>query len=188
MLFRFAWHVGRLARRRLIRAVAGVGLAVFSGFCSTGATAQVLLFSANSGEQNFTGTSYVDFNGTASGGVKLSFATSSANQRVSIVFDATCYVQGTEAFAVVTILVDPAGSAGETAAPPTNNISNNGVVFCFQESGNVFNNAARASVVASVSPQLAGTHTVRVRVRIASLTDDPDAKATLQAMSLTVLR
>ncbi|MFO1127862.1 MAG: hypothetical protein U1E66_05420 [Rhodospirillales bacterium] len=185
---RFASHLGRLAQRRLIRSGAGFALALFGCFWSAGANAQVILFSANSGEQSFTGSSYVDFNGSASGGVKQSFATSSANQRVSIVFDATCYVQGSDSYAVVTVLVDPAGSVGEFAAPPTDNVSNNGVVFCFHESGTIFNNAVRSSVVASVAPALAGTHTVRVRVRMGSLLGDPGAQATLQAISLTVLR
>lgn len=82
---------------------------------------------------------------------------------MSIIFDATRHIEGPQAFAVVTVLVDPVGSAGEFAAPPTNN----GVFFCFHENGIVTNNVVRASVVASVSPALADTHKVRVRVRMA---------------------
>ena len=50
----------------------------------------------------------------------------------------------------------------------------------------------RASVVASARPAVAGTHTVKVQVRVVSRTStgepDPQAEATLQATSLTVMR
>jgi hypothetical protein len=189
MLFHLNCKSRPFARRPLIRAIAGLTLTALGCAYSNGVNAEVLLFSANSGEQSFTGTSFVDLNGTASGGSILNFATSSANQRVSIIFDATCYIDdGEQAFAVVTILVDPAGSAGEFAAPPTNNVANNGVVFCFHENGAVTNNIVRASVVATARPAQVGTHTVRVRVRMASLAGDTSLRATLQAISLTVQR
>lgn len=191
MSLAFKYKARWLIPRPLICAIGGLALAAMGCLSSNRADAQVLLFSANSGEQSLTGTgtSFVDLNGSASGGSILNFTTSSANQRVSIIFDATCYIDdGAQAFVVVTVLVDPAGSAGEFAAPPTNNVSNNGVVFCFHENGVITNNAVRASVVATAKPSLAGTHTVRVRVRMASLAGDTSLQATLQAMSLTVMR
>ena len=125
----------------LSRRMAGVALASLASLSPSVASAEVLLFSANTGEQTFTGTnaSLADLNGSATGGTSLSFATSQANQRVSIVFDATCFLSGTdETWAVVTILVDPAGSALEFKAPPTNSTVNGGVLCCHENSEGVF--------------------------------------------------
>jgi fructose-specific component phosphotransferase system IIB-like protein len=125
----------------------------------------------------------MDLNGAAAGGSSLNFTTSQANQRVVIVFDATCYNDPEptgDKWAVVTIRVDPAGSAGELSAPPTNAITNGGVVLC-QDAEEV-----RASVMASVRPAVAGTNVVKVQVRPAAFEATPGV--TLQATSLTVLR
>src|SRR4051794_33871786 len=156
------------------------------GLWAQGANAEVILFSSYAGEQEFTTSGLLDFNGTASGGTTLSFSTTQANQRVSIIFDATCYVSGVQSYAIVNIVVDPAGPTGEFNAPPTNGIANNGVVFCNADSSGT--SATRASVVASARPGQAGTNTVKVRVRPATLSSSATPKIIIQTPSLTVIR
>jgi hypothetical protein len=128
-------------------------LALAAGFLVLGATdarAEVLLFAANPGEGSFSTAGLFDFNGTAAGGTTQTFSTTVANQRVVIVFDATCYISGTGA-AIVNILVNTAGTAPEAAAPPTNGIANNGALVRFQEA--LSDDGGRVTVVAGVRPQ-----------------------------------
>ena len=159
--------------------------AALLGWCGT-ARAEVLLFSANPGEQLFSITGLFDFNGPAAGGTTQTFTTSAANQRVILVFDATCFISGTGG-AVVSILVNPAGSAPEAAAPPTNGIANGGALVRFQEA--VSDDAGRVTVVAGVRPAVAGSHTVKVRiVPRGDFIGGPPPLVVMQAASLTVMR
>ena len=172
-----ASHRGSLRRR-----VAAPALAVLAGLWAPAASADILLWSANSDlPQTFTypNTGFVDLNGTAAGGASLTFATTQANQRVIITFNARCsHLSGTGGVNVE-ILVDPAGSAGEFSAPPVNSIS----TFCTASSGPV-----RATIVASARPAVAGTN--RARVKVTLFTNDPAVSptASIAAVSLTVMR
>jgi hypothetical protein len=164
--------------------VAAPALAALVGLWAPAASAEVLLFSANTNQaQFFTGTAgFVDLNGTATGGTTLTFATTQANQRVIITFNASCQVSLTvdpNTYAQVTILVDPAGSGAEFSAPPTN--TTQVAPFCFRGDG------VAAAIVASARPAVAGTHSVRVRVTPRG--PDPSVVGVqLTAMSLAVTR
>jgi hypothetical protein len=127
---------------------------------------EVLLFAANSANfiQNMTSADFADFNGPAQGGKSYTFSTNQANQRVLITFEATCYKSRPGA-AIVNILVDPAGSVGEFAAPPTNSTFEGGVILCRYETDNPGFHTVHTSITASARPSQAGTHSVRVRVR-----------------------
>jgi hypothetical protein len=95
---------------------------------------------------------------------------------------------------VITVLVDPAGSGPEFRAPPTNNSANGGALFCYENADLPLDDGvSRASVVATARPAVAGIHTVKVQVAVASRSltagsPDPQAQAVLQATSLTVMR
>jgi hypothetical protein len=135
---------------------------------ASAANAGILLFSANIAQQEFhspggESSVFVALNG--SGATKLSFTTSQANQRVLITLAAGCRLSSPSAlpagaFATVTILVDPAGSVGEFAAPPTSGPF--GATLC-RGDGRGWDGGTGA-IVASVRPAQAGTNTVRVRV------------------------
>ena len=168
-------------RSRLLRCVAASALAVVTGLWASAASAEVLLFSSNIQGQFFNSVGFVDLNGPAAGGTTLSFSTTAANQRVSILFNAECAVEGAVSnYVDVDIVVDPAGSFGPFDAPPTNGDN----ALC---SGNGTATAASdgwvsAVTIATARPAVAGTHTVRVRVHPifgAFFLDD---------LSLTVLR
>ena len=164
------------------RRVAAAALGALVGLWASAASATVLLFSANSNlPQTFNAPGFVDLNGTAAGGASLTFATTQANQRVIIFFNATCVVDGeVGAFADVDIFVDPAGTTGELFAPPT------GGVFCQDLSSSSESERVSAAIVASVRPAQAGTHTIRVRVDPRALQGTPTVG--LNAISLTVMR
>jgi hypothetical protein len=170
----------------LPRHVAAAALAALVGLGASAARAEVSLFSVNTGDQSFTTTGLADLNGAAAGGTSLSFTTTQAKQRVVIIFDATCSISAAsgEKWAVITILVDPAGPVGEIFAPPTNSITNNGVVVCYQ--GGAGRTVGRISVVASARPDVAGTSTVKVQVRPVASPETPEVR--LQATSLAVMR
>jgi hypothetical protein len=170
-----------------MQGVAALALAALVGLWAPAASADVSLFSVNTGDQSFTATGLADLNGTAAGGTSLSFTTTQAKQRVVIIFDATCSISGVvsgERWAVITILVDPAGVVGEIAAPPTNSITNNGVAVCRQDGAG--RTTVRISVMASVRPDVAGTSTVKVQVRPVAFQATPEVR--LQATSLAVMR
>jgi hypothetical protein len=168
-------HRGRSPHR-----VAASALAALAGLWAPAASADILLWSANSDlPQTFTypNTGFVDLNGTAAGGASLTFGTTQANQRVIITFNARCsHLSGTGGVNVE-ILVDPAGSAGEFSAPPVNSIP----TFCT-------GSPVRAATVASARPAVAGTHKVRVKVTL--FTNDPAVSptASIAATSLAVTR
>jgi hypothetical protein len=171
-------------RGRSLRRVAAAALAALVGLWALTASAEVLLFSANSNQQSFRNgaVGFVDFNGTATGGTTLTFATTQANQRVIITFNASCEVSPSadgSTFGQVAILVDPAGSGAEFSAPPWNTTFP--APFCWRGI------PVAAAVVASVKPALAGTHSVRVRVTPRG-PDPSQANVLLTAMSLTVMR
>jgi hypothetical protein len=173
-------HRGRSLRRH----AAASALAALVGLWPSAAGAEVLLFSANTNQmQIFRGTAgFVDLNGTTAGGTTLTFATTQANQRVIITFNASCQVSLTEAlsaYAQVAILVDPAGPGAEFSAPPTNTTQT--APFCSRGDG------VAAAIVASARPSVAGTHGVRVRVTPRG--PDPSVVGViLTAMSLAVTR
>jgi hypothetical protein len=143
-----------LPRGSLLRRVAAPALAVLAGLWAPAASADILLWSANSNlPQDFTypNTGFVDLNGTAAGGASLTFATTQANQRVIIFFNATCVVSGEAgAFADVDIFVDPAGTTAELFAPPT------GAVLCQDLSSSRESERVSAARVASVRLPQAG--------------------------------
>src|SRR5947209_963191 len=58
---------------------------------TSSANANILLFSANVGDRNITGTQLLNLNGSNSDGAALTFDTTQSNQRVSIIFDTTCF-------------------------------------------------------------------------------------------------
>ncbi len=63
----------------------------------------------------------MDFNGDAAGGQVFTFATSQANTRVVITFNAECAVDNDASHWVdIDIVVNPAGPPGETSASPSN--------------------------------------------------------------------
>ena len=99
-----------LHRGSLLRRVAAPAFAVLAGLWAPAASADILLWSANSDlPQTFTypNTGFVDLNGTAAGGASLTFGTTQANQRVIITFNARCsHLSGTGGVNVE-ILVDP---------------------------------------------------------------------------------
>jgi hypothetical protein len=130
--------------------------------------AEILLARTRTTATVYGGASYtVDFNGSASGGQTFAFATSEPNTRVVITFNAECAVKG-NAFnwLDVDIIVDPAGSAGETVVPPSNGDN----AFCSgNETHSDFVSDAGDGWVSAVTQATmvlaqAGTHTVRVRV------------------------
>lgn len=131
------------------------------------ARSEVLLGATYTEPIIFGGASYlVDFNGKATaGGETFTFSTTQPNTRVVITFNAECAVDG-DAFKWVDIdiIVDPAGSTGETVVSPSN--SDN--AFC-SGNGTTSSNFAPDGWVSAVTqatmvlPQ-AGTHTVKVRV------------------------
>jgi hypothetical protein len=171
-------------RGRSLRRVAAAALAALVGLWASAASAEVLLFSANPNQQFFRNgaVGFVDFNGTATGGTTLTFATTQANQRVSIIFNSSCEVSLSveqSTYAQVAILVDPAGSGAEFSAPPTNTTF--AAPFCFRGI------PVAAAIVASARPSVAGTHSVRVRVTPRG-NDPSQANVLLTAMSLTVTR
>jgi hypothetical protein len=175
---------GPLPRDRSLRSTAALVLAALAGLWTSAASAEVLLFSANTNlRQIFRGTvGFVDLNGNTAGGMTLTFSTAQANQRVVIFFNATCAVTLNEAnpvIARVAILVDPAGSDAESSAPPTNSPDE---MFCSHWGSNI-----SATIVASVRPAVAGSHKVRVRVT-PSAPDPSTAGVLLAAISLTVIR
>ena len=100
--------------------------------CSSLANAEVLLFSTASRAtfEEYTTAANASYNHAfvklnTSGATKLSFTTTAPNQRVIINFSAVCSVGGpapaAHSWLLVTVLIDPAGSVGELAAPPTDN-------------------------------------------------------------------
>jgi hypothetical protein len=130
------------------------------------ASAEVLLFSVNPRFINFRAAPIIlDLNGEAAGGTQLTSATTQANQRVVITFNAFCAidfsperpVDEAAGYVAIQILVDPAGSVGEFSAPPTES----GRRFCWAKNTDI--NGSSATVVASVKPAVAGTHKVRVQ-------------------------
>jgi hypothetical protein len=147
-------------------------LGVLSALCAftlvTGkARSEVLLGVTYTEPIIFGGASYlVDFNGKGTpGGETFTFSTTQPNTRVVITFNAECAVEG-EAWKWVDldIIVDPAGSTGETVVPPSN--SDN--AFC---SGNGTTSSnfgldgwVSATTQATMVLPEAGTHTVKVRV------------------------
>jgi hypothetical protein len=160
-------HCYRIVLRKWRRIIA---VSAIVSFWASAANADVLLFSANTKQQNFnspsgTGSAFVDLNG--SGVTQLSFATSQPNQRVLITFSAGCIMVGPNGtaldagfFSGVNILVNPAGPVGEIAVPPTN-APPIGALLC-QGVGTAHDGGA-STIVASARPAQAGTHTVRVR-------------------------
>src|SRR3954454_24520339 len=99
------------------------------GLWTSSANANILLFSANITDQNITGTQLLSLNGSNSGGTTLTFHTTQSNQRVSVIFDTTCFISSPNSWAIVKILVTPAGSSVPIVAPPTNAIANDGAFF-----------------------------------------------------------
>jgi hypothetical protein len=169
-----------LHRGKLLHRVAVSALAALAGLWAPVASAEILLWSANSNlPQSFMypNTGFVDLNGTAAGGASLTFTTTQANQRVIIFFNARCAHFSSSGGVNIEILVDPAGSAGEFSAPPVNTIP----TFCTTS-------PVRATIVASARPAQAGTH--RVRARVTLFTNDPaiSPTANISAVSLTVMR
>ena len=111
---------GRSLRRR----VAAAASAALVGLWASAACAEGLLFGANPGFVTFMAPTILDLNGPATGGTQLTFATTQANQRVAITFNAFCAVisqpdgnGGGPGTVLIEILVDPAGSVGESALP-----------------------------------------------------------------------
>jgi hypothetical protein len=155
------------------------------------AHAEVLLFSTASKagmEQYETtdtswGNAFVKLNNT--GATKLSFTTTAPNQRVIITFTAVCLTGGGASanWLRVAVLVDPAGSVGEFAAPPTDDSA---LTFCF--GGPNKSTEENAMVMASARPALAGTHTVRVRVSYSSMTGSEPGVIYLWDATLAVTR
>jgi hypothetical protein len=82
----------------------------------------------------------------------------------------------------VTILVDPAGSAGEFAAPPTDNT----LTLCSGGAGTT--TEMNAMVMASARPAIAGTNTVRVRVSYSAMTGTGSGRIYLWGATLAVTR
>ena len=165
--------------------------AILSGIGAGAAKAEVLLFAAfpaNFARQHFTTSGFVDLNGIAFGGTVSKFTTAAANQRVIIQFEATCLTDEPTQTAVIEILVNPAGSVGEFAAPPTNSTAFGGVDFCHKDFGTepFVAHIVRASVTASVRPAQAGTHTVRVHVTPQSDPVAGDPGAFLDTASLAI--
>lgn len=167
--------------------------ALVAGAWAGTANANVLLFAAfppSYGRQHFVTPSFVDFNGANSGGRLLNFTTSVANQRVVIIFESTCMTTDPTQGLSVKVLVDPAGSAGEFAAPPTSStVFSNGVDFCHKDFGTEqsVSHIVRASVTASARLAQAGAHTVRVQVTPTSDPADALPEGWLDTASLTVL-
>jgi hypothetical protein len=161
----------KLTRASVTRLVAAGASAAALTFLTTPAKAEVLLFAANSANYIQTITrsgDFADFNGPAAGGKSYSFQTSQANQRVLITFEATCYERVPQTVGV-NILVDPAGSVGEFAAPPTNSDYEGGVILCGHHLDDLGIHVTHTSITASARPAQAGTHSVRVRVWLAGV-------------------
>jgi hypothetical protein len=133
----------------------------------------------------------IDFNGATAGGTTFTFRTTGANQRVIITFNAECQIPNgnfTPASLDIDIVVNPFGPAASVVVPPSNgdnifcqNIFLQGSAFYPGAAGS---NAVSASVVTTMTLPTAGTHTVRVR----ALLDGPTLTATLDHMSLTIMR
>jgi hypothetical protein len=153
----------------LPRHVAAAALAVLGGLWASAAGAEVLLFSGSgyNFRSTFPSPTILDINGLAAGGTQFTFATTQANQRVVITFNAACAIyfpadgiDHSSDFAelYIEILVDPAGPVGEFNAVPT---GNGGREFCSCTGSDVCESSA--TVVASAQPDVAGTNKVRVR-------------------------
>jgi hypothetical protein len=169
------WHRARLAHANMIRLLAAGASTVVLVTLMSEVKAEVLLFAANSANyiQNITAPAgdFVDFNGPTAGGKSYTFQTSQANQRVLITFEATCY-KSVPGPPIVNILVDPADSVGELAAPPTNSTFEGGVILCAFGSDDPGFHVVHTSITASARPAQAGTHSVRVRVRLVTPGDE----------------
>ena len=171
------------ARRAVAATVAAIGV-----FAAVQTQAEILLARNNTNAIVFGGATYiVDFNGSASGGTSLTFATSAPNTRVMIIFNAECAVEGAEnKWVDIDILVDPAGPTGEFAVAPSNSdnafCSGNGTSTATPTDFSLDGWVSATTVVAPLLPQ-AGTHTLRIRVKggTAGIT-------LLDDMSLTVVR
>ena len=161
------------------------------GFWASAASAEVLLFSANQNGQRFDSAGLVDLNGTAAGGTTLTFATTQANQRVSIIFNTNCgFFQDQPSgehtgYARVEIIVDPAGSVGETILPPTNS---GDYVLCADHDPAVNFDSENAVVVTSARPSQAGTHKVKVRVIPTPFTAESSISVGIEESTLTIMR
>lgn len=177
---------------RSIRCIIIPILALLASSFSGAARAEILLFASWSpdyGFQSFEQPGIVDFNSSASGGKVFNFTTSAPNQRVVIVFEATCESSRPANGASVRILLNPAGPAPEAAVPPTNTTSwLGGAPFCHKDFGtqDFVSHIVRASITASTQLAQAGTHTVRVQVTPTTSVIPPTVRFTVA--SLTVLR
>lgn len=151
------------------------------------ARSEVLVGATNTNPIIFGGATYiVDFNGSASGGQTFNFSTTQPNTRVVIIFNAECAVDGNSSkYVDIDIVVDPAGSAGDTVVPPSDSdnalCSGNSTSSDFlYGSGDGWVSAVTQATM--VLPQ-AGTHTVKVRVNGGTA-----GVTRLDDMSLTVQR